>query len=137
MPKKLITGVVVAVYFFIIEYVLHGLILRGPYESVTHLLRAEGDMAPATFFVLLFVAYLIMGVLLTKVYAKGVEEGGVAEGVRFGLLMGMLMAVPTGMINFAVQPWPANIIITQMLGYVVEFAIAGVIISAMYKPESS
>lgn len=136
MGRHILTSVVVAVYLFFIEFLFHAVILKGQYEGVQHMLRPEGEN-PAMFFSLLIIAYLIAGFLLTHVFGKGYQGHGIGEGVRFGLLMGVLLAVPSNLINYAVQPWPGSLVAIWIIGYIIEFTIAGVIIAAMYKPSAS
>jgi hypothetical protein len=53
------------------------------------------------------------------------------------MIMGAILAVPHSLINYAVQPWPATVVVTWIMGYFIEFIIAGVLVSLVYQPKTA
>jgi hypothetical protein len=84
---------------------------------------------------LMFLAQLVLAVLLTLIYARGYEpkKGGVEQGVRFGLLMGLLLMAPTSLMNHVIYPYPSSLILSWFFGGLAECILAGAAIGAVYK----
>ena len=60
-------------------------------------------------------------------------SGRAAAGAMLGLLVGLVYAGPH-LISFAVQPLTFKILFGWIAGAVIQFAIAGAIVGAIYKP---
>jgi len=132
--RYVLASVVAFVYFFAAEFVFHGVILSETYENlqgIAHLAR------PEALFMWFFVAYLVLGFVITYVFVRGYENKGLGEGVRFGLILGILIGVPNTLIRYAVEPWPGDIVVTFMVGYIIEYLIGGVLIALLYKPKTA
>ena len=67
-----------------------------------------------------------MAFFLTLLYARFVPAGGVAAGVRLGILVAFLF-VGDNLITFAVQPLTTKILGGWIVGDLIQFAIAGAI----------
>ena len=68
-------------------------------------------------------------------YAKGYEGGnGIAEGVRFGLLIAVMLVSFAIVWNYVVQPISASLAFAQVGDYLIEGAIYGTIVGVIYKP---
>lgn len=74
---------------------------------------------------------------LAYVYAKGYEGGsGIAEGVRFGVAIGVVV-VGFGVVwQWVMYPIDATLGVAMIIDSIVELAIYGAIIGAVYKPSS-
>jgi hypothetical protein len=81
----------------------------------------------------LFVASL----LFSYIFVKGYENKGLMEGVRYGLVIALAFGVSSSLIQYVVMQWPGSVIVTWIAGYLIEMAIAGVILAALYKPASA
>lgn len=134
-PKKLVIAFVAAfVFIFLYEFLLHGKLLQGAYSEVSGLWRGENDFNQH--FHLLVLGQAIMAFFLTMIYARGFAGGGVVGGARLGILLGLLF-VGLNLIRFAVEPLTRKIFLAWCIGDLLEFAIAGAIIGAIYKPTST
>jgi hypothetical protein len=87
---------------------------------------------------LMFVSQALLSLLLTAVYAKGYQpdRGGLMQGVRFGLLMGLLLMGPCSLMSYVIYPYPTSLIFSWLAGGLVEIALAGAAIGALYKSDS-
>ena len=133
MNKKfIIAWIVLFIAWFIGSFVVHGVLLHSDYMQLTNLFRAEGDQHK--YFSLMILAHVIMAGAFVWIYARGVEaKPWVAQGVRFGVAVALLMIVPIYMIYFVVQPMPGNVVIKQIVFDGVLMVILGMIVAWLYR----
>ncbi|MBA3354627.1 MAG: hypothetical protein H0U18_01555 [Pyrinomonadaceae bacterium] len=80
-------------------------------------------------------AYLAFAVGSVIVYAKGVEnKPWLGQGIRFGILIWLILAVPSFFIAYAVQPVPTILMVKQVLFEGVDKVLLGIITAALYRP---
>jgi len=101
--------------------------MRGAHEEVTALFRTKPD------FPWLILGHLVMAFFFTMLCVRFVPAGGVGATAALGILVGLVYAGPH-LISFAVQPLTTKILGGWIVSGVIQFAIAGAIIGAMYKP---
>lgn len=84
---------------------------------------------------LMFVSQALLAALLAFIYMKGYEpaKGSVGQGFRFGVLMGLLLAMPSSLMNAVVYPYPSSLILSWLVGTLVEVTLAGMMIGYIYK----
>lgn len=83
----------------------------------------------------MFASHLILAALLTWVYAKGYEKekGAAWQGVRFGVLMGLLLFLPKMFMTHVVYPYPVSLLVNWLVGGLIEVTLAGAVIGLLYK----
>ena len=133
MNKKfLIAWIVLFAAWFLGSFVVHGVLLRSDYMQLTNLFRAEAD--ERQYFPLMIFAHVILSGAFVWIYARGAEaKPWMAQGVRFGLAVALLTAVPTYTIYFVVQPMPADVVIKQIVCDGVLTIILGMIVAWLYR----
>ena len=133
MSKKfIIAWIVLFVAWFLGSFVVHGLLLRSDYMHLANLFRTEGD--EQRHFPLMILAHVILSGAFVWIYARGAEaKPWMAQGVRFGVAVALLTAVPTYMIYFVVQPMPGDVVIKQIVCDGVLMVVLGVIIAWLYR----
>ena len=133
MNKKfIIAWIVLFVAWFLGDFVVHALLLHSDYMQLTNLYRTEADQQK--YFPLMILAHVIMSGALIWIYARGAEaKPWMAQGVRFGVAIALLTAVPTYLIYFVVQPMPAAVVIKQILFEGVLMVILGTIVAWLYR----
>lgn len=132
MNKKnfIFTSVVVFVVFQVINFVIHSLILMKAYQALEHVWRP--DMMGKMW--IIYATSLIFSFLFVFIFSRGYEGRGIAEGVRYGLVIGLLMNV-MGMFNqYAVYPIPIGLTIQWFIYGVIQFIICGIVAAALFKP---
>ncbi|MBI4003758.1 MAG: hypothetical protein HY353_01940 [Candidatus Omnitrophica bacterium] len=87
---------------------------------------------------LMFVSQALLAALLTFIYMKGYEpgKGSLGQGFRFGVLMGLLLAVPSSLMHLVVYPYPAALVLSWLVGTLLEVTLAGIMIGYIYKPSA-
>ena len=133
MNKKfIIAWSVLFVAWFLGDFVVHAVLLHSDYIQLTNLYRTEADQQK--YFPLMILAHVIMSGALVWIYARGAEaKPWIAQGVRFGIAIALLTAVPTYLIYFVVQPMPAAVVIKQILFEGVLMVILGTIVAWLYR----
>jgi hypothetical protein len=134
--KFIIAWIVVLVAWFLGSFVVHAVLLNADYMQLPTLFRAEGDQQ--TFFPLMILAHVIMAGAFVWIYARGVEaKPWLAQGVRFGVAVALLMIVPIYLIYYTVQPLPGALVIKQIVFDGILTIVLGMIAAWLYRGTSA
>ena len=131
IQRLAIGSVVVFLFIAVYEWIFHGILLHDMYLQTASLWRSEAEMQSN--FHWLVLGQLFLAVMFCFIFTKGYEDKGLAEGLRYGILIGLLF-VGNNLIMYAVQPFPAKLVIIWTVGGIIEAAIAGLILAAIYRP---
>jgi hypothetical protein len=74
--------------------------------------------------------------LFCYIFTRGYEGKGIGEGVRYGLLMGLFLSIPSAVDQYVVYPLTANLAVIWFVTGVIVFMILGAVFAAIYKPSS-
>ncbi|MDQ3175886.1 MAG: hypothetical protein M3Q91_19600 [Acidobacteriota bacterium] len=131
VKKLVLTIAVVFVAANLAGFLIHAILLRPDYMAVKEHYRPEGQ----EMMLWICLAYLSFAVGSVIVYAKGVEnKPWLGQGIRFGILMWLILAVPSFFIAYAVQPVPTILMVKQVLFEGVDKILLGIITAALYRP---
>lgn len=98
------------------------------YQATSQLWRAPQEMiTPA-----LNGGMSLLAIIATYVFMKGYEGTGWREGLRFGILMALLF-LGLGLITYATQPIPLDIIKMWALGDLIQYTLGGIILSLVFR----
>jgi hypothetical protein len=110
-------------------FFIHAIWLKQDYMPIAQHYRPEGQ-EKMIFIVLAYLSFAIGSVLI---YARGVENKPVLmQGVRFGLLIFLVLTIPSFFIAYAVQPVPAVLLSKQVLAELVDKILLGVVTALIY-----
>jgi len=130
--KKFFVAFIAAfVFLFVFGFLWYGTLMQGAHREVPTLLRPEADFK--SYFGCLVLGHIVMAFFFTLLCARFVSAGGAGAGATLGILVGLVYAGPH-LISFAVQPLTVRILCGWIAGAVIQFAIAGAIVGAIYKP---
>ena len=121
------------VVLFIFGFLWYATLMHGVHREVPTLLRPEADLK--SHFGWLVLGHLVMAFFFTMLCARSRPAGGAGASAVLGILVGLVYA-GAHLISFAVQPLTTKILCGWLVGGVIQFAIAGAIIGAIYKPAS-
>ena len=135
-PRIALAGIAVFVASVALSYVINDIWLMRLYQANAWAYRRAGDVRRI---VPIGVAAQFLGSLaLAWVYAKGYEPNreasGIAQGVRFGLAVALLIVGFATVWNYVTQPIAARLGVLQMFSIVAEFGILGAIVGLVYHP---
>lgn len=119
------------IFVFAFGFVWYGNLMHSIHDEVPVLWRTEADFG--SHFPWLVLGHAVMAFFLTLLYASFVASGGVGAGAKLGVMIAFLY-IGNNLITFAVQPLTTKILAGWMVGGLLEFAIAGAIVGAIYKP---
>ena len=124
--------IVIFVVMQLIGYLVHEVWLDETYRGLVDVFRVEEEMMSMMW--MMMSSSIIYLFLFCYIFTKGYEGKGVAEGARYGLLMGLFIAIPMTVDNYVVYPVPGNLALHWFLAGVASYIIAGAIFAAIYKP---
>jgi hypothetical protein len=134
-PKKLFLAFLAAfVFIFVFGFLWYGNLMHGIHNEVPALWRTEADFG--SHFPWLILGHVVMAFFLTLLYARFVPGGGAGAGARLGIIVAFLY-IGNNLVTFAVQPLTTKILGGWVVGNLLEFAIAGAIVGAIYKPSTT
>jgi hypothetical protein len=119
------------VALFAFDFLWYATLMHDVHREVPTLLRPEADLGH--YFGWLVFGHIVMAFFFTLLCARYVGGGGAGAGAMLGILVGLVYAGPH-LISFAVQPLTFKILSGWIAGAVIQFAIAGAVIGAIYKP---
>jgi hypothetical protein len=118
------------VFIFLFEFLWHGMLMKSAYMETATLWRVE------PMFPLLILGQAVIAFAFTGLYVSKVGVNSAATGMGYGIVIGILCA-GGDLIRFSVQPLTVKILWMWIVGGLVEFAIAGAIVGAIYKPRAT
>jgi hypothetical protein len=128
--------VVATVVFFVSGFFVFGLLISkyyAPYPGVYRSLTAVQTHVPVGI-VSTFLAMLV----LAAIYAKGYEGGaGVAEGARFGILIGLFVVFAVVGDEYVTLNIGRRLAAAMAAGRLFEWILAGIAIGLVYKPAAA
>lgn len=131
LKKAIPTIIVVFILANIFGFLIHAILLKADYMPIAGYYRPMDEQK------MLFIslAYLSFAIGSVWVYAKGVEnKSWLGQGIRFGIAMWLVLAIPSFFIAYAVQPVPIMLLVKQVLFEGVDKILLGVITAALYRP---
>ncbi len=131
MNVKRCVWAIVAVFlaFEVIDTIVNGVLLSKAYQALLSVWRP--DMMSKMW--IYHVGSIILAFLFTYIFIKGYENKGLAEGVRYGIVIGLFMGIPYAFYSYAMYPLPLSLCLAWFVYVMVEFIICGIIVAAIYK----
>jgi len=130
LPKFALSVLIALVLSLGLGYVFHGLLLKPDYAALPSLFRTATDQQ--AHFVYMLIAQAMTAVGFTWIYRQGREaKPFLAQGLRFGLAIAVLMTVPTLLVYYAVQPMPGLLVVKQIVCDVITVLAMGVAVAGV------
>lgn len=117
--------------FLMVSMLLSPLLLSEFYQRHAAMFRSASEQQP----ILGFAAALVGFFVFAYAYAKGYEGGrGAAEGLRFGVIVGLLLASFAMAWAYVLMPMSGGFAVALIVDTIVEMAIYGVVVGLVYRP---
>jgi len=113
--------------------IIHSFILMDTYTSLKQLWRP--DMMDLMW--IMYITDIILAFLFVYIFTKGYENKGILEGVRYGLLMGLLLDGIGTLGQYMVYPIPVSLAVQWFVYGMIRFVILGIIVALIYRPKAA
>ena len=129
-----LASLAVFVVFFVVDGVVNNLLLADLYKQTASVWRPESEIQGNMW--LMWLGTLIIAPLFALIYTKGYEANkpGLGQGVRYGLIVGVLLFAPQCLAWYAVLPIPAALAVWWFAAGMVESVVAGAATGMIYRP---
>jgi hypothetical protein len=114
-------------------YVIHELMMGDTYARLASIFRPEAEMNDMMW--MMMVSGTVTIFMFCYIFTIGYEGKGIMEGVRFGALIGFLMAGPIAIDPHVIYPVPAEVASIWLISSIATLMIAGAVFAAIYKPD--
>ncbi len=132
MKKFWLGFVVVFILSIILETVANTVVLMGIYAQTPALWRPQGEMKMWIF----YVVYAIAAFFFTLIWHWAKRWNGIFEGLRYGICVGCLVAIPMGYGTYGAMPIPYSLALGWFLCGLVEYTLYGAALGLIYgKPK--
>jgi len=132
MKKRVWIGfVAVFITLQVLDGIVNFIILDPAYRSISHLLRPAGEMK----FWIIPVTGLFFSFFFTYIFSKGYEGRGLLEGVRYGLYIGLMFALPMAYASYAMMPIPYSLALQWFIYSTLEYMFAGIVLALIFGPK--
>ena len=137
MDKRFLLGwLLVFVLWMLGSFVIHGHLLADEYAKLANLFRPPVDAQ--RYYPWMIAAHVLLSGAFVWIYSRGIDAGPwLPQGIRFGLAVALLTAVPTYMIYYVVQPMPGNVAFRQALFDGVLIVLLGVATAFLYRAHAA
>ena len=131
--RIVLAGVAGVVAFYIHGFIVFGKLIANDYNPYLAVYRTSDTVIH--YMPIGFLCTLIGTVVLALIYAKGYEGGrGIVEGLRFGLLIGLFVAMVCVGENYVTLNIGGKLALEQAVGTLTGWTVVGVVIGLIYKP---
>jgi hypothetical protein len=125
------SAVVAWIAFLVINPAVNNVLLGDLYAQHAAVFRPQNEMN----LVVGLGAPLLGFFVFSYAYAKGYEGGrGAIEGLRYGVVVGLMLACFAVVWNYVVLPVSARLAVAWIVDTIAEMAIYGAIVGLIYKP---
>lgn len=132
MKKILISTGAIFVFWFLFDFLVHGVLLKGLYEQTASLWRPMAEIQGAWWMHLISIAIAFIFSWLWCCSVKN-EMRNPKGGLCFGSKLGTIYGLSMGLGMYAVMPIPMALALSWMVASIVSFAGAGLIAALIIK----
>lgn len=133
--RFLVTVVVVAIAYFVMDMFFHHIVLGSLYQENLSFWRAMPDMMAKR--CVAYAGYILFAFFFVCIFSKGFEKEKCrqTQGLKFGLLIGLLYWGTALLICYPFFPWPDKLYLAWFGIGMVECVILGFISGLMVKKQ--
>jgi hypothetical protein len=135
MKKYLLASLAVFITYAVLDFLIHGLMLRGMYEATASLWRPQEEMM--RMMKVMYLATAVSSLTFTALYAFFVKGRSAMDGAKFGLVYGLGVGFSMGIGTYAMMPLPMGLAWAWFLSYTVEATLAGAVAGLLVKAPSA
>ncbi len=126
------TSIAAFIFIFFWGWLYNGVLLKDVLAQAQSLFRPREEIMGLFQWIVIGDAGLALSFVM--IYASGFAGGGIAAGVRLGIMLEIL-AVSARCVIYATQPFPAKLLVVASIGGFIEMIVTVIIVGAIYKPK--
>jgi hypothetical protein len=131
--KWFLSGLAGLAVMFSLSGLWYMVLMPGFYQTQSGALMREQSN-----FLFIVLGYVVLAFLMSLIYRVGYKGGSPAkEGLRFGVLIGLVAWLPTNLILHGVWNNPLAAALVDSVWHVVEQGIGGIVIALVYGKSST
>ncbi len=130
--KLLIAFVAVYVVSQTCGYIVHQVWLGPTYASLAQVWRPEAELQSKMW--IMFVTGAFFSFFFCYVFARGYEGKGLAEGARYGAIIGLFFGISNSFDSYVIYPIPYSLALKWFLSTLAYCVVIGIVAAALYKP---
>ena len=130
--KLLVAFVAVYVVGQVMNYLIHQVWLGPTYASLPHVWRPEAEMNAKMW--IMFVTAATWSLFFCYVFARGYEGKGLAEGARYGAIIGLFFGISNSFDSYVIYPIPYTLALKWFVSGLAYCVVQGLVAAALYKP---
>jgi len=138
MNRKLyiVAALAVFVLMAVFGWLLNEVVLSQLFDITKGVWRSQ--MSRESLYPLLFLEYFVVSFVFVALFIRGYRNKGWAEGVRFGLVFGAVIATSSAIEKFVLLDIPLQLALGWFMGILLEYMIVGLVMALIYreKPRS-
>lgn len=128
----IIAAIAVFVFSSIWNALVARLIMAPSYPSLYPVNPTSEDLMMQR--VLIYLGRALAALIFAFVFTRGYEgKPGIGEGLRYGLLIGLLMQLPAILFNLGLSGLPSSYLLLRAVFGLVDAIVAGIIVAMIYK----
>ena len=118
------------------RYLIHSVWLAGVYAENATLWRSQSAMLHRLW--VIHLANLILAAGAVLIYVRGIEpKPWLGQGIRFGILLALVTAVPQAMVEFFTYPIAPELAVQWIIGEGLLAVLLGVVAAAICRPRAT
>ena len=129
MKRFLLTALAVFIVHEVLGFIIHQVLLTPYYQETYSLWRMPEEINLG----LIYLVALVWSLLFTYIFTKGYEGKGPMEGIRYGLLVGLLISVPAAFATYAVQPITLSLALAWFVYGTIQIVACGLTAALVYQ----
>jgi hypothetical protein len=131
MIKKTIWAIIaVFIAWSILDFLIHGLLLKSTYQATADLWRPDDEMKMP----LMSMVTLIVSICFVAIYSYMIKPKSFSSGLKFGWIFGLATGVSMGFGSDCDMPIPFSLALSWFIGSLIEITVAGAIVGVLIKP---
>ncbi|MBM2835241.1 MAG: hypothetical protein HW406_2402 [Candidatus Brocadiaceae bacterium] len=129
LKRTFLAVVVVFIAWSILDFIIHGLLLKSTYEATASLWRPMHEMNMT----LMHFVTLVFTVCFVLIYGFLIGKKSLVSGIKFGVLFGLATGISMGFGSYSYMPIPLTLAWSWFFGSLIEAIAAGAIVGAIMK----
>jgi hypothetical protein len=131
IKRSILAVVAIFITWSVIDFVIHGVLLAETYEATADLWRPMEEMKTGQMYALSFVIVF----LFTSAYGCLVSPKSLGAGLKFGLILGLIVGGGMGFGSHTYLPIPMSLALSWFAGVLIEYVAAGAIVGGLIKAQ--